>query len=101
MLSVEYPGYGMNFDKGVTTSSAINTQTLTVVRYLQTELKVTPSDLILLGISLGSGVATSLAVAMRADPPRALVLVSPYYSMGGVVGSMLRCSWIAKCFSKR
>jgi hypothetical protein len=59
-------------------------------------LKVEHKDLIIFGVSIGSGVATSLCVGMGEWMPQALVLLSPYTSLRDVVGAQ-SCMCFSNC----
>ena len=60
VLAVEYPGYGINFYKGVCSEQQMKKDSYSVLDFLlSTGLKM--SELLVFGRSIGTGVATNLA----------------------------------------
>lgn len=97
VLSVEYPGYGICAGRA---SEATCLQVATcVIRFLLHNLRISPSQLIISGRSMGSGVATRMATLTYRSlglsnlsgshdnvvPFAALVLVSPFLSIGALL----------------
>ena len=80
VLIVEYPGYGLH--PGKPSEKSICATCDSVVLYLQRERDYSPSDIILLGRSIGSGPACYLAGKERYC---CLVLISAYTSIRSVV----------------
>lgn len=82
IMLAEYPGYGIR--RGKPSEEALYTSALEDVKLLQTHFPNVP--LILLGESLGSGVASWLASQIDVD---GLVLISPFTSLADVIESQL------------
>ena len=60
VLAVEYPGYGINFYRGVCTEEQMKHDSYSVLDYLlKTGLKM--NELLVFGRSIGTGVASNLA----------------------------------------
>lgn len=76
VLAAEYRGYAGIAGSPTYLSAADDARA--ALDYVRSELR--PSEIVLYGHSLGSAVATELAAQMRPDPPKALVLVSPFTS---------------------
>lgn len=79
MLVTNYRGYGLR--KGQPSQVGLFEDALAVYDYVARQPSVRPEDLIVMGRSLGSGVATYVA-ANR--PVRAAILVTPYDSVRAV-----------------
>jgi uncharacterized protein len=75
-LGVEYPGYGLGHE-GAATEANLYADTERALEHLR-ELGVSPERTVLVGHSLGSGVAAEMALRGHA---RRLVLLAPYTSM--------------------
>ena len=82
MLVVNYRGYGRT--QGTPSEAALFEDALHVYDYVIQQAGVAPEDVIVMGRSLGSGVATMLA-AKR--PARAAVLITPFDSMTAVAAA--------------
>lgn len=91
VLCVEYPGYGINFYKGVCSEQQMVNDACSVVDFVLTVSDLTPSDIVIYGRSMGTGVATSLAFKMRHNPFYKVVLVSPYFSVKDLFRSHAGC----------
>lgn len=78
-LLVDYRGYGSN--PGSPTEETLVADAAAAVDYLSARSDVDADRLVYFGESLGAGVAVSLA---RTYPPAALVLRSPFTSLGDV-----------------
>jgi uncharacterized protein len=57
ILAVEYPNYGVHWDHGICTENLLMEDANHVLNYLLKELLIAPSDLIIYGRSMGTGVA--------------------------------------------
>lgn len=82
MLVVNYRGYGQT--AGSPSQAALFEDALRIYDYLVQQAGVKPEQVILMGRSLGSGVATMLA-ANR--PTRAAVLITPFDSIAAVAAA--------------
>jgi pimeloyl-ACP methyl ester carboxylesterase len=82
-LGVEYPGYG--WAEGAPTEEGIYAAARSALAWLEKEQGVGPGRVVLLGRSLGSGVAVQMAQEGRGAR---LVLVSPYTSMGDMAAAV-------------
>jgi fermentation-respiration switch protein FrsA (DUF1100 family) len=85
VLAAEYRGYAGIVGAPTYLSAAADAHA--ALDFVRSELR--PSEIVLYGHSLGSAVATELAVQMRPDPPKALVLVSPFTSARDMAMRML------------
>lgn len=79
-----YRGYDES--DGAPEEQVLKSDARAIVRFLEETHGFAPSQLILLGQSLGSGVASHLAAELSREgrPPQALVLLSPYTSIARV-----------------
>ena len=77
VYAVEYPGYGPMSDRAPT-EDAVYTAASAALDHLQKQLGVPVSQTVLVGHSLGSGVAAEMA---RRGSGARMVLISPYTSM--------------------
>jgi len=84
MVSVEYPGYGLY--SGATDHIKMIEDSELVYDYLVNDLKISPSNIVVLGRSIGTGPAVHLASVRK---PAALILISPYTSLKDVLGHRL------------
>lgn len=82
VYAVEYPGYGPA-SAGTTTEQNVYADAEIALHYLESELHVARSRMVLFGRSLGTGVAVEMAV--RGFGGR-LILLSPYTSMWELAG---------------
>jgi len=89
VLLVDYRGYGGN--SGHPTEEGLVGDGLAAVAYLRSRDEVDPDRIVLVGRSLGSGVALGVA-ARRA--PAAVVLVSPFASLDDVARAHYRLPMI-------
>lgn len=81
LLAVEYRGYPGS--TGTISEVGLHRDAEAAYRYAQ-DLKLSPGRLVIMGESLGTGVAVTLAAA---HPPAALVLDSPYSSIADVAAA--------------
>lgn len=79
VLVLDYRGYGRS--EGEPSEAGLVTDALAGARWLAESLAVGPAELVIHGMSLGSGVAASLAVQR---PPRLLILDGAYPSLPDV-----------------
>lgn len=84
VLLAEYRGYGGA--PGVPTEEGLARDARAAARWVRSRPDVDPARVVYLGDSLGTGVATTLAVD---DPPALLVLRSPFTSLPDVATSEL------------
>ena len=80
VIVMEYPGFGLHWDRGVCTEKQMIFDSRIVYKFVTTELKYDHRDLIVLGRSMGTGVATQLVRHMY-EEPALLVLIQPYISI--------------------
>lgn len=93
VLAVEYPGYGLS-SAGSPSEGSIYAAADVALAHLRDVLGVPAAQTVLMGHSLGTGVATEMA---RRGHGRRLVLVSPYTSMvamGQRFAPILPMRWI-------
>ena len=81
VLAVEYPGYGLSRD-GKPNEAALYADAETAIVHLRDSLGVSHEETVLLGQSLGSGVAVEMA---RRGHGARLVLIAPFTSMTDLV----------------
>jgi len=62
---MEYPGFGMSFGRGVTTKRDIIDDAKTVLKFLMFKIHIHHTELIVMGRSMGTGVAVYLSSKMR------------------------------------
>ena len=90
---MEYPGYGLY--KGKPSEESILKDAETVYDYLVENMKISESNIIVMGKSLGSGPACHLASHRS---PSSLILITPYTSIAecaaDLVGSF--CKYLIK-----
>ena len=91
VIAVEYPGYGINFYKGICTEKQMKYDSYSVLDYIikTTELKM--NEIFVFGRSMGAGVALNLAYQMRHNPFNAVFLMSPFYSIKEVLKDQTCC----------
>lgn len=82
VLSVEYPGYGIF--PGRPSEPVCNNTAERVMAFLTNSLAIPPSQIVVSGRSMGSGVASTVA---SVGSYRGLVLISPFTSIHGVLRS--------------
>ena len=102
VLAYDYSGYGLNkFDSNERTGAGVNL-TLRTVFDEAVRMGYQPSNIILLGYSLGSGPSTALAAALSSEGRElgGLVLLSAYSSIKDVIADKSHKS-IAAIFSER
>jgi hypothetical protein len=80
VLAAEYRGYRGN--PGRPSEHGLYHDGRAAIAFLRTQ-GVAPEEIVLVGNSIGSGVATQMATEIR---PRALVLISPFTSLSRLVG---------------
>ena len=75
---------GFDGSTGRPSVEAAPADALAQVDYLGRKLSVSPSRLVLVGYSMGSGTALRLATELAVDsrPPAAVILLSPYWTLG-------------------
>ncbi len=61
---MEYPGFGLNWDKGICTQELMVRDAKAVLRFLHVELQIDFQDILIFGRSMGTGVATQLTLLM-------------------------------------
>ena len=79
VISVEYPGYGLNWHAGICTADQISKDGLSVVNYLTRSLNLKTEDLVVYGRSMGAAAACNLALAVQDIDM--LVLTQPFMSV--------------------
>lgn len=84
VLAAEYRGYCGN--PGRPSEHGLYVDGRAAIAFLERR-EVEPADIVLVGNSIGSGVATQMATEIR---PRALVLISPFASLSRLVGERFR-----------
>lgn len=82
MLVVNYRGYGGT--AGRPSEQALYEDALAIYDYATREADVRPEDIVVMGRSLGTGVATLLA---RERPVRAVILITPFDSLVAVAAT--------------
>ena len=84
LTAFAYRGY--DGSGGAPSEAALTADAEAITAYLQETYQVAPERLVIIGQSLGTGVASHLAASLsRAEtPPRGLALLSPYTSMSQV-----------------
>jgi pimeloyl-ACP methyl ester carboxylesterase len=60
VLLVEYPGYWLHFSRGITTANQVKSEAKIALNFVLDELRIPHSQLIVLGMSMGTGVAINL-----------------------------------------
>jgi fermentation-respiration switch protein FrsA (DUF1100 family) len=86
VIAMEYPGYGI-YKTEESDAEKIMLNAHLVFQYLTKVLKYKLSDIILIGRSMGSGPACTLAAKYKDIP--ALILISPFTSLKNAVKSLL------------
>jgi len=87
MLAVEYPGYWNHFGRGISTADEIKSESKIILDFVLEDMKIPISQVIVLGQSMGTGVACNL-VSQMTTPCCALILFSPYYSITEAIGGL-------------
>lgn len=87
VLGMEYPGYGVYH--GSPSPQGCVRAGMKVISYLHKHARHVP--LVLMGRSIGTGVAAQLCQQMFAhhQPPHALILISPFTSVAAVAGRLV------------
>lgn len=90
-LIVEYPGYGLA--DGVSTESLLHSVAISTYIFVVDTLKVDPRRIIIIGRSVGTGIATRLSSKLQTlgMPPAAVVLHSAYTSIQDVAIDLIGC----------
>ena len=90
-LVVEYPGYGLA--DGFSTQSLIEAVLYSVYAFVVNDLKVDPSKIVIIGRSVGTGVAAFLSAKLQSlsMQPAAVVLHSAYTNIRDVARDILGC----------
>ncbi|CEM33441.1 unnamed protein product [Vitrella brassicaformis CCMP3155] len=94
VLAVEYPGYGLAY--GQATEESVEAATRGVYDYVTHTLHWAPEDIIVVGRSIGSGPAVSIAceAARRGSHLAGLVLIAAFTSIRDVVRGI--APWAAR-----
>lgn len=79
VLALDYRGYGIN--PGAPSERGFLADAMAGAQYTEDSLRIRPSELVIHGMSLGSGVAAAVAVQR---PPRLLILDGAYTSLPDV-----------------
>lgn len=98
LLAVEYPGFGIHWDKGLCTETVMIEDGKTVLKFVIEQLRYDERDLIIFGRSMGTGVATTFVQNMQVEPAL-LVLVSPFLSLNKLIRDKVGC--LANIFKSR
>ena len=90
-MVVEYPNFGIA--KGLPTEVVIDSIARSVYKFAVNELKVPWERIVLIGRSIGTGPACSLASYLQSvnTPPAALVLHAPYTSLSDAAYDLIGC----------
>jgi abhydrolase domain-containing protein 17 len=90
-MVVEYPKFGLA--EGFPTEAVIDFITRSVYRFVVDVLGVPPERIVLIGRSIGTGPACSLASYLESSgsPPAALILHAPYTSLRDAAYDLLGC----------
>jgi pimeloyl-ACP methyl ester carboxylesterase len=80
----DYRGYGNS--TGWPSEERLKSDSVAIWKHIQRETGVSPENAIVLGNSLGSGIASHLAKTIQ---PKALILIAPYASIPAVVRSRI------------
>lgn len=90
-LIVEYPRFGVS--DGHPNEVTLNAVAKCVHSYIVKEFKVDPSDIILMGRSIGTGPVCELASQLQLanTPPAAVILHSPYSSIRDITYDLVGC----------
>ena len=91
VLCVEYPGYGINFYKGICTEQQMIKDSYSVLDYILATTNLKMKDIAVFGRSIGTGVSINLAYTMRNNPFYCVILKSPYYSIKDAFRSHAGC----------
>ncbi len=103
VVAYDYSGYGLNdFDKFERTPEGINMTLQCVLDHLWESHGYSPTNTLIWGYSLGTGVSTYMAskLSKQSTPPRGLVLFGAYSSILDVVKDHVHPE-IAKWFQER
>ena len=65
IIAMEYPGFGMSFGRGVTSKQEILSDAMTVMKFLIDKIHIDHSELVVMGRSMGTGVAVYVCTKMR------------------------------------
>ena len=68
VIGVEYPCYGLNWDSGVCTDELMMRDAECVLKFVLWDLHLAEKDVIIIGRSMGTGVASQLASSMKKSP---------------------------------
>lgn len=100
VLAMEYPGFGLNFHRGIATAEEISNDAGIVLDHVIDNLGYRSKELLIFGRSMGTGVAIK-AVADHLgpeNPPAALIMFAAFTSIKDIVGEH---SWgVGKCLIK-
>ena len=89
VLGVEYPGYGINWDKGICSENLMVRDAKAVLEFVNCELKIDYANILIMGRSIGTGVAAQLAKSMQMQGPALLILAQPFISINELLKSKL------------
>ena len=81
ILAVEYPGYGINWNDGICSEERMRRDARQVLKFVLEETDLEMKNIIILGRSMGSAVAASLASEFKEESPALIVLLSPFHSL--------------------
>lgn len=84
VLAMEYPGYSI-YKSQEASEEAIIKDAEKMMRFLKDHLRISMSQILIMGRSIGSGPATYIAQKFK---PAALLLISPFTSIKEVAKSM-------------
>ena len=101
VLMCDYPGYG--FSSGEPSEEGLEDAALALMELATSKLKKNASDMYIMGKSIGSYPAVSLAAHPALDHLRGLILVSPVASAARCVFEvkMMMMSFICSCRNKK
>ena len=87
VMAMEYPGYSIY--KGSTSSAQVNLNARIVYNFVTTQLGFQERNIVVMGRSIGTGVALELLKKKKKDAktpnPRCLCLISPFASVKNLV----------------
>lgn len=98
ILAMEYPGYGIYNIKGKPTVQRAIEAAESVYFFIREELNLSASNIVLMGRSLGTGLALRLASQYSAA---GLILISAFTSINDVASEVVRIRYIKKALSQR
>lgn len=93
MLCVEYPGFGINWYKGICSERQTVRDSYSVLDWLLAKTTLKMKDICVFGRGMGTGVAAKLAYQMRYDPFYQVILVSAPVS----IKEKVKSKWCGCC----